>query len=197
MLATERLLTLVGPGVGPAGCGKTRLALEAARDALAGFADGVHPVQLAATASPERVASAVARALALGGPTAAGRPSVPARQEAARPELLARLRFKLIFAKGLPVALAPRGRPSPRPHPLASQGPSAPAESAWHCEMQVQGSVAGARQLRAPRCRVRGRGAGPPARLSTAAGPGDQPCAARRRGGCAAARLRRCAPPAR
>src|SRR4051794_30836548 len=54
-----RLLTLTGPG----GVGKTRLSLELARGATAGFADGVHFVPLAPVARADQVAAVVARVL--------------------------------------------------------------------------------------------------------------------------------------
>jgi predicted ATPase len=56
-----RLLTLTGPG----GVGKTRLALEAARAAKAGFADSAHFVSLAALRSPDDVPAAVVKTLAI------------------------------------------------------------------------------------------------------------------------------------
>ncbi len=56
-----RLLTLVGPG----GIGKTRLALEAAADALPTFSDGVCFVPLAPLDSPDLIAATVAGALGL------------------------------------------------------------------------------------------------------------------------------------
>jgi non-specific serine/threonine protein kinase len=54
-----RLLTLTGPG----GCGKTRLALEAAREASGGFEDGAWWVGLAPLSEPDLVPRAVASAL--------------------------------------------------------------------------------------------------------------------------------------
>jgi non-specific serine/threonine protein kinase len=54
-----RLLTLTGP----AGVGKTHLALQAAHDAAAHFLDGVHFVPLAALADPSLVMSTLARHL--------------------------------------------------------------------------------------------------------------------------------------
>ena len=57
--ADVRLVTLVGPG----GVGKTRLALEAARELEPELADGASFVSLAATGKPEHVASAIAQAL--------------------------------------------------------------------------------------------------------------------------------------
>ena len=59
LIASERLVTLVGPG----GIGKTRLALEVAREALAGDAGGVWLVDLTALADPLLVPQAVAAAL--------------------------------------------------------------------------------------------------------------------------------------
>ena len=57
LLQRGRLLTLVGAG----GCGKTRLALQAAREALGLYADGVWFVDLAPLADPELIANALAR----------------------------------------------------------------------------------------------------------------------------------------
>jgi len=54
-----RLLTLVGPG----GIGKTRLALEAGRRALAAFADGVYLIPLAGATAVDFIISAVAASL--------------------------------------------------------------------------------------------------------------------------------------
>jgi predicted ATPase/DNA-binding XRE family transcriptional regulator len=56
-----RLLTLTGP----AGVGKTRLALQVARTAAEGFADGVAFVSLAAIREPRLVSLAIAHALGL------------------------------------------------------------------------------------------------------------------------------------
>jgi predicted ATPase/DNA-binding SARP family transcriptional activator/uncharacterized protein HemY len=55
-----RLLTLVGPG----GIGKTRLALQAAADALETFADGVYFVSLAPVSAVKFIAPTMAEALA-------------------------------------------------------------------------------------------------------------------------------------
>ncbi len=57
-----RLVTLTGPG----GVGKTRLAIEAARELAAGFAAGVRFVPLASLGSPELVLPAIARTLGIG-----------------------------------------------------------------------------------------------------------------------------------
>jgi predicted ATPase/DNA-binding XRE family transcriptional regulator len=59
LLRTTRLLTLTGSG----GCGKSRLAIEAARQVIAQYADGVWLVELAALGAPDRVAHAIAHAL--------------------------------------------------------------------------------------------------------------------------------------
>lgn len=59
LLAQCRLLTLTGPG----GVGKTRLALQAAGEALQDFRDGVWLVELAGLNDPELVPSAIASAL--------------------------------------------------------------------------------------------------------------------------------------
>src|SRR6188472_1389587 len=64
-----RLLVLTGAG----GSGKTRLALEAARGATAGFANGVVLVELATLADPELVVPTIAHALGLADP-AGGEP---------------------------------------------------------------------------------------------------------------------------
>ena len=58
-LAMTSLLTLTGAG----GCGKTRLALEAARDLVGAYPDGVWLVELAALSEPALVAQAVAQAV--------------------------------------------------------------------------------------------------------------------------------------
>jgi predicted ATPase/DNA-binding SARP family transcriptional activator len=61
LLDTTRLLTLTGAG----GCGKTRLAVEAARDLLQDHAHGVWLVELASLTDPEFVPRAIASALGL------------------------------------------------------------------------------------------------------------------------------------
>jgi non-specific serine/threonine protein kinase len=58
-LAMSRLLTLIGAG----GCGKTRLALEVARDFVGLYPDGVWLVELAGLSEPELVPQQVADAL--------------------------------------------------------------------------------------------------------------------------------------
>ncbi|MDX1647004.1 MAG: tetratricopeptide repeat protein [Longimicrobiales bacterium] len=60
--AATRVLTLVGPG----GSGKTRLALELARELRPNFRDGVAWVSLEAVRDPDLVPSAVGRALGVG-----------------------------------------------------------------------------------------------------------------------------------
>ena len=59
LLATTRLLTLTGAG----GCGKTRLALEIARDLVGTYPDGVWLVELAALSRPELAPRAVEEAM--------------------------------------------------------------------------------------------------------------------------------------
>jgi len=59
LLAMTRLLTLTGA----AGCGKTRLALNVARDLAGAYPEGVWLVELAPLSEPELVPQAVAQAL--------------------------------------------------------------------------------------------------------------------------------------
>jgi predicted ATPase len=61
VLGTTRLLTLTGVG----GCGKTRLAIQVAREVVDEFADGVWWVELAAVREDERVLQLVVKALGL------------------------------------------------------------------------------------------------------------------------------------
>ncbi|MGQ0626195.1 MAG: BTAD domain-containing putative transcriptional regulator [Sporichthyaceae bacterium] len=61
LLRTDRMVTLVGAG----GAGKTRLALEVARESAGSFPDGVCFVDLASVDSPALVARQVAAALGL------------------------------------------------------------------------------------------------------------------------------------
>jgi predicted ATPase/class 3 adenylate cyclase len=59
LLKTRRLLTLIGVG----GVGKTRLALQAAGDAVSNFPGGAWIIELARTGDPQAVAAVVAAAL--------------------------------------------------------------------------------------------------------------------------------------
>jgi predicted ATPase/DNA-binding SARP family transcriptional activator len=68
LLSHARLLTLIGAG----GCGKTRLALQAAKNAADAFSDGVWAVELAPLGEPARVPQVLA--LALGVQEASGQP---------------------------------------------------------------------------------------------------------------------------
>ena len=61
LLANTRLLMLTGCG----GCGKTRLSLQVAADALEQFPDGAWFVELAPLADPERLPQTVAAVLGL------------------------------------------------------------------------------------------------------------------------------------
>jgi predicted ATPase/DNA-binding SARP family transcriptional activator len=70
LVAAHRLVTLTGSG----GIGKTRLALEVARQILPGYADGVWLAELAPLIDPELVAITVAGALGLKLPPGAESP---------------------------------------------------------------------------------------------------------------------------
>jgi predicted ATPase len=82
LLGTTRLLTLTGAG----GCGKTRLALEAAAGAAERYAHGVRWVDLAPLAEPALVPDAVAAAL--GAREAPGRSAREALLDALRDKTL-------------------------------------------------------------------------------------------------------------
>ena len=59
LIDSDRLVTLTGAG----GCGKTRLALHAAADRIAAYADGMRLVELAALRDPVRVPATIADVL--------------------------------------------------------------------------------------------------------------------------------------
>ncbi len=80
LLGAHRLLTLTGPG----GTGKTRLALQAAADALEAYPDGVWLAELAALAGPALVPQAVAAAV--GAREEPGRPLGATLTDALRPK---------------------------------------------------------------------------------------------------------------
>jgi predicted ATPase/DNA-binding XRE family transcriptional regulator len=61
LFSTSRLITLTGPG----GVGKTRLALQIAREQQAAFDDGVWFIELASLAQPELVPSVIAAVMRL------------------------------------------------------------------------------------------------------------------------------------
>ena len=79
-LERNRLLTLTGPG----GCGKTRLAIEAARARVAAAPDGVWLVELAPLSESELVVQAAATALDVPLPFVAPTPESLAEQVAER-----------------------------------------------------------------------------------------------------------------
>src|SRR5690349_5265347 len=64
LLSRARLVTVTGP----AGVGKTRLALRAAAKTAPGFADGACLAELAAVTEPGRLLPAVAGMLGVGAP---------------------------------------------------------------------------------------------------------------------------------
>ena len=82
LLGAHRLVTLTGPG----GTGKTRLALQAAAEALEAYPDGVWLVDLAALADPALVPQAVAAAV--GVREEPGRPLLATLADALRPRRL-------------------------------------------------------------------------------------------------------------
>ena len=82
LLATTHLLTLTGAG----GCGKSRLALQAAAGVLEEFPDGVWLVELASLADPRLVPQAVAAVLGLREQT--GRSVTETLLDALRPRFL-------------------------------------------------------------------------------------------------------------
>ncbi|MGH2445464.1 MAG: AAA family ATPase [Candidatus Limnocylindria bacterium] len=59
LLETSRLVTILAPG----GAGKTRLALQAANEAIGGFPQGVFLVELAPISSPSQIAQTIAEAI--------------------------------------------------------------------------------------------------------------------------------------
>jgi predicted ATPase/DNA-binding SARP family transcriptional activator/DNA-binding CsgD family transcriptional regulator len=79
-LTMTRLLTLTGTG----GSGKTRLALELARDLVGAYPDGVWLVELAPLSEPELVAQEVAAALEI--PERPGQPLTDTLVDALRPK---------------------------------------------------------------------------------------------------------------
>jgi predicted ATPase/DNA-binding SARP family transcriptional activator len=79
-LAMTRLLTLTGTG----GCGKTRLALEVARDLVGAYPDGVWFVELAPHSDPTLEAQAVAHALIVR--EQSGRPLLETLKDTLRPK---------------------------------------------------------------------------------------------------------------
>lgn len=95
LLGEVRLLTLTGPG----GTGKTRLAIEVARDQLARFPDGAFFVGLAGVADPALVSAAIAQAL---GVRSVARPVLEALEDhlAARQLLLVLDNFEHLLAAG-------------------------------------------------------------------------------------------------
>ncbi|MGH2349054.1 MAG: tetratricopeptide repeat protein [bacterium] len=82
LFSTTRLLTLTGPG----GCGKTRLALQAAAELVDEFADGVWLVELAALTDPGLVTQAAAGVLGMREET--GRPLGASLADAVRSKRL-------------------------------------------------------------------------------------------------------------
>jgi predicted ATPase/DNA-binding SARP family transcriptional activator len=79
LLAMTRLLTLTGAG----GCGKTRLALEVARDLVGAYPDGVWLIELAPLSDPTLVVLAVASTL--GVREQPGRPLLETLKDTLRP----------------------------------------------------------------------------------------------------------------
>jgi predicted ATPase/DNA-binding SARP family transcriptional activator/DNA-binding CsgD family transcriptional regulator len=79
-LAMTRLLTLTGVG----GSGKTRLAVEVARDLVGAFPDGVWLVELAPLSDPDLVSQAIAQTL--GVRESPGQPLIDTVVEALRPK---------------------------------------------------------------------------------------------------------------
>ena len=75
LVSANRLVTITGAG----GSGKTRLGLEAARQALPSFIDGVWMVDLASQENPEMVALEIVAALGL-----KGQNNLPAAADAGR-----------------------------------------------------------------------------------------------------------------
>jgi predicted ATPase len=82
LLASSRLLTLTGAG----GVGKTRLALEIARQVTPDYPDGVWLVELASLSDPTLVSQFVA--VVLGVPEQPGRPLLTTLANALRPRRL-------------------------------------------------------------------------------------------------------------
>jgi len=95
-----RLLTLTGPG----GTGKTRLAIEAGRELLGDFPDGVYAVDLSPLSDPGLIASPVAQALGVVEPPAGSLADVLARHLSGKRLLLVLDNFEHLLEGALLVS---------------------------------------------------------------------------------------------